>query len=296
MAVAARRQCVKQLQWKGLSQRRALALMDMSASVLRYEPRGQDDRVLRNRLKELAAQHRRHGYRMLHSRLRLEGWTINVKRTYRIYCEEGLRVRQRRRKKLAVPERQPLLRPTHPNEVWSMDFVFDELADGRRVKTLTVVDDCSKEAVSIVADTSIPAQYVARTLDQIKRERGLPKVIRTDNGPEFAGRTMQQWAASHGVELRFIQPGKPVQNAFIESFNSRFRDECLSQHWFASLSHMRSVIDNWRHDYNHHRGHSALGYIPPAVFAARCRLHAADTERQDSSITIQPPDSRSHCY
>ncbi|MBX3604590.1 MAG: IS3 family transposase, partial [Piscinibacter sp.] len=172
-------------------------------------------------------------------------------------------VRKRRPKKLPVPERQPLVRPVQPNEVWSMDFVFDELANGQRVKTLTVVDDCSKEAVQIAVDTSIPALYVTRVLDQVKAERGLPKVIRTDNGPEFAGRTMQTWAASNGIELRFIQPGKPVQNAYIESFNSRFRDECLSQHWFASLSHMRSVIDNWREDYNHHRPHSTLGYVPP---------------------------------
>jgi putative transposase len=137
-------------------------------------------------------------------------------------------VRQRRRKKLPVPERQPLLRPSQPNEVWSMDFVFDELAPGRRVKTLTVVDDCTKESVQLVADTSIPALYVTRVLDQVKCERGLPKVIRTDNGPEFSGRTMHDWAARNGVELRFIQPGPPVQNAYIESFNSRLRDECLS--------------------------------------------------------------------
>ena len=171
-----------------------------------------------------------------------------------------------------------------------MDFVFDELANGRRVKTLTVVDDCSKEAVQIAVDTSIPALYVTRVLDQVKAERGLPKVIRTDNGPEFAGRTMQTWAASNGIELRFIQPGKPVQNAYIESFNSRFRDECLSQHWFASLSHMRSVIDNWREDYNHHRPHSTLGYVPPAVFAARCRQHAGgNAPNPASTTTMQTP-------
>jgi hypothetical protein len=194
-------------------------------------------------------------------------------------------VRKRRRKKLPVPERQPLVRPVQPNEVSSMDFVFDELANGRRVKTLTVVDDCSKEVVQIAVDTSIPALYVTRVLDQVKAERGLPKVIRTDNGPEFAGRTMQTWAARNGVELRFIQPGKPVQNAYIESFNSRFRDECLSQHWFASLSHMRSVIDNWREDYNHHRPHSTLGYVPPAVFAARCRQHAGGSAPNPASTT-----------
>jgi putative transposase len=290
MAVAARREVVRQLQEKGLSERRALRLVGMSASTLRYRPRDDGNGRLRERLTELAGQHRRHGYRMLHSRLQLEGWTINVKRTYRVYREEGLMVRKRRRKKLPVPERQPLVRPTQPDEVWSMDFVFDELANGRRVKTLTVVDDCSKEAVQIAVDTSIPALYVTRVLDQVKAERGLPKVIRTDNGPEFAGRTMQSWAARNGVELRFIQPGKPVQNAYIESFNSRFRDECLSQHWFASLSHMRSVIDNWREDYNHSRPHSTLGYVPPAVFAARCRQQAGGiAPNPASTTTMQTP-------
>ena len=287
MAVAARRQVVRELQEKGLSERQALRLVGMSPSTLRYAPREDGNEQLRERLKELAGQHRRHGYRMLHSRLRNDGWAINVKRTYRVYREEGLMVRKRRHKKLPVPERQPLVRPARPDEVWSMDFLFDELAGGRRVKTLTVVDDCSKEVVRIAADTSIPALYVTRLLDEVGLERGLPKVIRTDNGPEFAGRTMQDWAARNGVELRFIQPGKPVQNAYIESFNSRFRDECLSQHWFASLSHMRSVIDNWRHDYNHHRPHSTLGYVPPATFAARWRQLAGATSQPTASTTMQ---------
>ena len=296
MAVAARREVVRQLCDRGLSERQSLRLVGMSSSVLRYQRCDDGNERLRGRLKELAGQHRRHGYRMLHSRLTLEGWAINVKRTYRIYREEGLMVRKRRRKKLPVMERQPLLRPSAPNEVWSMDFLFDELADGRRVKTLTVVDDCSKESVQIVADTSIPALYVTRVLDQVKVERGLPKVIRTDNGPEFAGRTMQAWAARNAIELRFIQPGKPVQNAYVESFNSRFRDECLSQHWFASLSHMRSVIDAWRDDYNHCRPHSALNYLPPAIYAARCRQQAGDTaQSHPSTTTIQPSDSKSKC-
>ena len=188
VAVAARREVVRQLQGLGLSERQALRLVGMSASTLRYQPRDDGNESLRERLKELAGQHRRHGYRMLHSRLRIDGWAINVKRTYRVYREEGLMVRKRRRKKLPVPERQPLVRPMQPNEVWSMDFLFDELANGRRVKALTVVDDCSKEVVQIVADTSIPALYVTRVLDQVSAERGLPRVIRTDNGPEFAGR------------------------------------------------------------------------------------------------------------
>ena len=165
-----------------------------------------------------------------------------------------------------------------------MAFVFDELATGRKVKTLTVVDDCTKEVVQIAVDTSIPALHVTRVLDQVKAERGLPKVIRTDNGPEFAGRTMQAWVARNQVELRFIQPGKLVRNADIESFKkSRFRDECLSRRWFASLSHMRSVIDNWREDYNHHRPRSTLGYLPPAVFAAQCRQHTAGTAQSNQT-------------
>ena len=165
MAVAARREVVRQLQDRGLSERQALKLVGMSASTLRYEPRDDGNGRLRERLTELAGQHRRHGYRMLHSRLRIDGWAINVKRTYRVYREEGLMVRKRRRKKLPVPERQPLVRPIQPNEVWSMDFVFDELANGRRVKTLTVVDDCSKEAVQIAVDTSIPAAGARQVID-----------------------------------------------------------------------------------------------------------------------------------
>jgi putative transposase len=266
VAVSARREVVRQLQGLGLSERQALRLMGMSPSTLRYRPCGDGNVALRERLKELAGQHRRHGYRMLHSRLRIDGWAINVKRTYRVYREEGLMVRKRRRKKLPVPERQPLVRPTQPNEVWSMDFVFDELANGRRVKTLTVVDDCSKEAVQIAVDTSIPALYVTRVLDQVKAKRGLPKVIRTDNGPEFAGRTMQAWAAKNGVELRFIQPGKPVQNAYVESFNGKFRDECLSEHWFLSLDEARAVIEDWRQDYNQFRPHSSLDDLTPEQF------------------------------
>lgn len=293
MAVAAKRQGVQQLCQRGLSQRRACQLLGISSSVLRYRARSDGNERLRRRLQELAGQHRRHGYRMLHNRLRHEGWQVNVKRTYRIYRQEQLMVRKRHRKKLPVAERMPLIRPEQPGQVWSMDFVFDELANGRKIKTLTVVDDCSKECIALAADTSIPALYVTRLLDEAIGQRGLPKVIRSDNGPEFAGRIMQTWAAQRGIEHRFIQPGKPIQNAFIESFNGKFRDECLSQHWFASLSHVRSVLANWRQDYNHHRPHSALGYLPPAVFAARYVQHAAHSASTSQSSTIALPDSES---
>jgi len=298
--VAAKRDCAQQLQQAGLSVRQACRTLGLSTSVLRYLPpsdahRAQQNCALRERLTVLAGQHRRHGYRLLHHRLKNEGWQINLKRTYRLYREAKLMVRPRRRKKLPVSARQPLIRPDQPNQVWSMDFVFDELANGRKVKTLTVVDDCTKEAVQIALDTSIPALYVTRVLDALKAERGLPKTLRTDNGPEFAGRVMQDWAAKNHIELRFIQPGKPVQNAYIESFNSRFRDECLSQHWFTSLSHMRSVIANWRHDYNHHRPHSTLGYLPPAQFAVQCRQRAGGIAQRKDLVTIPAPDSSSAC-
>lgn len=296
VAVPAKRDCVRLLQTCGLSEREALRLVGMSPSVLRYQPKPDGNEDLRVRLRELAGQHRRHGYRMLHNRMRIEGWRGNVKRTYRVYREEGLTVRRRRRKKLPVPERQPLVRPTQPNEVWSMDFVFDELANSRRIKLLTIVDDCTKESVQIVADTAMPAAYVTRVLDRLQGERGLPKVIRTDNGPEFAGRVMQGWAAKHGVEWRFIQPGKPVQNAYIESFNSRVRDECLSQHWFASLGHLRSVIEAWREDYNQYRPHSALGYLPPAQYAATLKAAKQESNGPEISDTINPQDSKSECY
>ena len=295
--MAARRDCVKALQGQGLSERAACRLLGISSSVLRYVARDDGNAALRERLRELAGQHRRHGYRMLHARLLQEGRQINVKRTYRLYTLEGLTVRKRRRKKLPAAERQPLTRPERPNEVWSMDFVFDELACGRRMKTLTVVDDCSKEAVQIAADSSIPARYVTRLLDEAIARRGKPRCIRSDNGPEFAGRVLQAWAAERAIEHRFIQPGKPTQNAYVESFNGRFRDECLSQHWFASLSHMRSVIDNWREDYNERRPHSSCGYLPPAQFAAQCRGHALGTAKQITqqprSDTIQALDSNS---
>lgn len=209
---------------------------------------------------------------MLNNRLRLEGWPINVKRTYRLYCQEGLTVRKQRRKKLPVPERQPLNRPANPNEVWSMDFVFDELADGRRVKTLTVVDDCSKKLVRIVADTSIPGLYVTRMLDQIKAERGLPKVIGTDYGSESISKALDRWAYESGVELDFSRPGKPTANAKVESFNGRLREECLNAHGFLSLDDAKRKIEASLRYYNEVRPHTALDWATPAEFSRRSGL------------------------
>ena len=194
---------------------------------------------------------------------------MNIKRVRRLYREENLMVQKRKRKKVAPGDRQPLLRPSRANEVWSMDFVFDRMADGRSVKCLTVVDDATQEAVAITPDRAISGAYVARVLEEMKHKRGLPKVIRSDNGKEFCGRAMAIWAHENNVALRFIEPGKPNQNAYVESFNGRLRDECLNEHWFTSLEHARVVIEDWRRDYNEERPKKDLGGVPPAVYAAR---------------------------
>ncbi|WP_414899178.1 IS3 family transposase [Ralstonia solanacearum] len=195
----------------------------------------------------------------------------NHKRVHRLYREAGLAVRRRRRRHGVMVEREPLTVAAAPNEVWSIDFVMDALSNGRRLKCLTIVDDFTKEAVDIVVDHGISGLYVARVLDHAARFRGYPKALRTDQGPEFASRALDQWAYANGVSLKLIQAGKPTQNAYIESFNGKFRDECLNEHWFKSLAHARAVIAAWRQDYNEARPHSALNYQAPAEFAARYR-------------------------
>ncbi len=274
VTVSARRELVRFGQARGLSERHALRMVKMSPSLLRYRRREDRNRVLRQRIVDLAHQHRRYGCRMIHLRLRLEGTAVNLKRVRRLYREEQLMVRRRKRKKVALADRQPLLRPSRQNEVWSIDFVFDRLADGRSLKCLTVVDDCTHEAVAIHPDRAMSGAYVARILEEVKHERGLPKVIRSDNGREFCGRAMLTWAHENGVALRFIEPGKPNQNAYVESFNGRLRDECLNEHWFTSLAHARVLIEAWRRDYNEHRPKKGLGGLPPAVYAARLRAVA----------------------
>jgi len=257
-----------------MGERRALRLAGMSPSVLRYEAKDDRNAQLREELLALAHRHRRHGYRMLHLRLCQQGWRVNIKRVRRLYRQENLMVHKRKRKKVAPGDRQPLIRPGKANEVWSMDFVFDRLADGRSLKCLAVVDDATQEAVALTPDRAISGIYVTRVLETIKGDRGLPKVIRSDNGKEFCGRAMAIWAHQNNVALRFIEPGKPNQNAYVESFNGRFRDECLNEHWFTSLAHARVVIEDWRRDYNEQRPKKELGGVPPAVYAARLSSRA----------------------
>ena len=250
----------------GLSQRRACKIVPLSCNTLRYKPKKKDDEALRKRMRELAEQRRRAGCKMLHAILRREGLVINHKRTERIYREEGLALAIRRRKKRASVMRIELNKPTRPNEQWAMDFVSDSLANGRRIRVLTVIDIYTREALKTVVDTSIGGERVTRELNELHFKRGLPEVIVVDNGPEFVSNALDEWAFNRGVKINFITPGKPIENAFIESFNGRLREECLNVHWFMSMNHARRAIEEWRVDYNTERPHSSLNDLTPEEF------------------------------
>lgn len=258
-----------------LSERHACGLIGMHRGSWRYQPSPPNDTELRARLRELAGERVRFGYRRLWAMLRRERnadgtkrWVVNHKRVHRIYREEGLAMRRKQAKRLRAAGRAPLERPTRADQVWTMDFTKDRLADGRNFRTLNLMDGYTREALWIEADTSLPGQHVVRVLDWLKQTRGVPEVIQVDNGPEFISQAVDQWAFANGVRLHFIEPGKPVQNAFIESFNGKFRDECLNQNWFVSPAEARQIIEAWRVDYNTARPHSSLGYRTPAEFAA----------------------------
>ena len=267
VAAPLRRELVRWMQTKGLSQRRCLGVVRMSASSLRYVPRSDRNKALREKIVTLAQRHKRYGAGMIYLKLRQAGHMVNHKRVDRLYALEKLQVRRRRRKKIPVGDRQPLARPAAANEVWSMDFVFDRVASGRSIKSLTVVDDATHEAVAVVPEHSIGGDRLTRILDEVCAQRGRPGVIRSDNGAEFTGKAMLNWAYRNGVMLKLIEPGKPNQNAYIESFNGRLRDECLNEHWFTSLPHARVVIENWRREYNEERPKRSLGGLTPASYA-----------------------------
>jgi putative transposase len=265
---AARREIVRfAIEAHDLSQRRACGLFAISRSSYQYRRRPAVDEGLRRRLRELAGSRPRYGYRRLHVLVQREGLTVNHKRLYRIYREEGLAVRRRRRKRIAAGARRPMILPTQVNERWSMDFTADTLADGRCFRSLNIVDDFSRECLALEVDTSLPGLRVVRVLERLAAERGLPDAIVIDNGPEFSGKVLDAWAYRRDVRLHFIRPGKPIENAFIESFNGKFRDECLNEHWFTGLQDARFTIACWRHDYNDVRPHSSLGGLTPAGFA-----------------------------
>lgn len=260
------------------SERRACGLITVSRSTVRYRDHRRDDGALRRRLGELAAARKRFGYRRLYLLLRREGVVVNHKCIYRIYREEGLSLRRRKRKRVASEVRTPASAATRADEVWSLDFVSDALGPGRRLRMLTLVDTFTRESLAIEVDTSLGGARVARVLDRVIGERGAaPAEIVLDNGPELTSRAMDQWAYERGVRLRFIAPGKPVQNCYIESFNGKFREECLNLHWFRSLGDARQIVEDWRMDYNLARPHSSLGGQTPEEF----RLRVTAGERLD---------------
>ncbi len=214
--------------------------------------------------------------------LRREGFMINHKKTERLYREEKLTLRIRRRKKYASLLRTEIPRPKHPNHIWSMDFMKDALSNGRKIKAFPVVDEYSKKCFHIEVNTSITGKRVCEILNKIALMEGLPEIIMIDNGPEFIGRALDEWAYRRGIKLFFITPGKPVENCYIESFNGKFRDECLNEHWFTSLEHARKEIEDWRVDYNVERPHSSLGYLTPEEFLRK------ENEKIARDLTIKP--------
>jgi len=262
----AKREWVKKLQQThSLSERKACGLVNIQRSSYRYEGKPKQEDRLKTRLKELATQYPSYGYLLLHGLLKQEGLVVNKKRTYRLYLAENLQVRTKKRKKLTRP-RQPMSVPTQSNQRWSMDFVSDQLSDGRRFRILNVIDDFSRECLAQYVNTSISGAAVANVLTQIVNQRGKPSAIVCDNGKEFTSRALFLWADQQKVKLAFIQPGKPTQNAFIESFNGKFRAACLNLHWFRTLNEARAEVNLWTEHYNQVRPHSALNYLTPSLF------------------------------
>jgi putative transposase len=254
---------------KGYSQRRACGLIGIAPKTYRYVTARGDDSELRQRLRRLAGERRRFGYRRLHILLRREGIELNHKKLFRIYREERLAVRRRGGRKRALGTRAPMTLPQGANQRWSLDFVSDVLADARRFRVLVIVDDFTRECLALVVDTSISGRRVARELDTIIAARKRPLMIASDNGTELTSHAILRWQQERGVGWHYIAPGKPVQNAFVESLNGRFRDECLNEHVFHGLPMARRIIEAWRLDYNACRPHTSLGGLAPNEFAAR---------------------------
>jgi transposase InsO family protein len=265
---AAKREAVAHLQAvMGLSERRACSFVSADRKMIRYRSSRPPETELRGRLRELANERRRFGYRRLFILLRREGEPSGINRIYRLYREEGLAVRKRRARRRAVGTRAPILVEARPNARWSLDFVHDQFACGRRFRVLNIVDDVTRECLAAIPDTSISGRRVARELTDLISRRGKPGMIVSDNGTEFTSNAILGWAKDHRVEWHYIAPGKPMQNGYIESFNGRMRDELLNESPFFGLDHARSAIAEWRRDFNTARPHSSLGYQTPAAFA-----------------------------
>lgn len=267
----------------GLSERTACKLLDVERSSYRYEPRPDRNAELREELVKLARQKPRYGYRRLHAMLSRRGYGVNVKRVYRLYVEERLMVRRKKRKRL-VRERVAEPRLTGANQEWAMDFIVDGLATGRMVRILSVVDVYTRECLALEADTSLGSGRVTRVLERLIEERGRPENVRSDNGPEFTSRRMLAWSEEWKVALVHIQPGRPMQNGHVESFHGRLRDECLNASWFRTLSDVRSTLANWRQEYNWERPHSSLDYQTPEQFRQKAGYANVESEQRSPHL------------
>lgn len=276
-----------------MSERRACKLLGVDRASYRYEPVPDRNAELREELMKLARQKPRYGYRRLHAVLERRGQAVNVKRIYRLYAEEGLAVRRRKRKRL-VRERAVEPRLIRANQEWAMDFIVDGLANGRMVRILSVVDAFTRECLALEADTSLGSGRVTRVLERLIDERGLPESVRSDNGPEFTSRRMLGWAEERKINLVHIQPGRPMQNGHVESFHGRLRDECLNANWFRTMNEVRRTLDSWRHEYNCERPHSALAYRTPDEF--RRILGYGDVESKERFPHLHSPDYDGEIY
>ena len=290
---AVKREAVAHLQARmGLSERRACAIVGADRKMVRYQSRRPSDAALRGRLRELANERRRFGYRRLYVLLRREGEPSGINRIFRLYQEEGLAVRKRRARRKAVGTRAPILVEARPNARWSLDFLHDQFSCGRRFRILNVVDDVTRECIGSIPDVSISGRRVARELSAIIERRGKPGMIVSDHGTELTSNAILAWCAEHEVEWHYIAPGKPMQNAFIESFNGRMRDELLNETLFHGLAQARAAIAEWVADYNTERPHSALGYQTPASFAEQLITatdrHAAPPTSSAQRSVAQP--------
>lgn len=289
---AAERNAVAHLvEHHGMSERRACKAIGCCRMTIRYKSTRPDDTRLRERMKAIARERRRFGYRRLHVMLKREGHVVNHKKLFRLYREEKLAVRRRGGRKRAMGTRAPMLLPARPNERWSLDFVSDQFTDGRRFRVLAIVDDCTRECLALVADTSLSGVRVARELDRLIADRGKPRMIVSDNGSEFTSNAILAWAGQAHVDWHYIAPGKPMQNGFIESFNGRLRDELLNETLFSSLAHARAALAIWRADYNNTRPHSQIGWQTPAEFAATFSQRRALALRTAKSSAPEPAAS-----
>lgn len=286
---AAKREAVAHLQaLLDVSERRACRVIDADRTVIRYQSRRPDDHALREKLRDLAHHRRRFGYRRLHILLRREGIMVNRKKTQRLYREEGLTVRRRKGRKRAVGARAPAPVPALPNQRWSLDFVHDQMATGRRFRVLNVVDDVTRECLAAVPDTSISGKRVVRELTALIAVRGKPGMIVSDNGTELTSNAVLEWCGTAKIDWHYTAPGKPTQNAFVESFNGRMRDELLNETLFTCITHAREKIAIWVDDYNSERPHSSLGYATPAAFANELKKQGAASLRIAGGYSTQP--------